>query len=115
MATQEQLDAIREQLRREVRAEFRNETAAAAAAIPDAIRKKPEIPPFDKAHVEIWVKRTENAFIRANITAINEKFAFLETKFPVGFDPKIDEFLYGEATDDAWVSFLAYLRKEFGT
>ena len=114
MATEEQLEAIREQLRREVRAEFRNETAAAAAGIPDAIRKKPEIPPFDKAHVEIWIKRTENAFIRANITATNEKFAFLETKFPVGFDPRIDEYLYGDATPDNWSAFLDYLRKEFG-
>ena len=114
MATEEQLAALREQLRNEVRAEFRNETAAAAATIPDAIRRKPEIPPFDKAHVEIWIKRTENAFIRANITAVNEKFAFLETKFPVGYDPQIDEFLYGDATQTAWTAFLAYLRKEFG-
>ena len=118
MATQEQLDALREQLRNqlrdEVRNELRNETTAAAAAIPDAIRKKPEIPPFDKNHVEIWIKRTENAFIRANIRATNEKFAFLETKFPVGYDPNIDEYLYGDATDAQWTAFLAYLRKEFG-
>ena len=114
MATEEQLTALREQLRREVRAELRNETAAAAAGIPDAIRKKPEIPPFDKAHVEIWIKRTENAFIRANITAINEKFAFLETKFPVGYDPRIDEYLYGDATPENWTAFINYLRKEFG-
>ena len=114
MATEEQLAALREQLRREVRAELRNETAATAAGIPDAIRKKPEIPPFDKAHVEIWIKRTENAFIRANITATNEKFAFLETKFPVGYDPRIDEYLYGDATPENWTAFLDYLRKEFG-
>ena len=114
MATEEQLEALRQQIRNEVRAEFRNETAAAAAAIPDAIRKKPEIPPFDKAHVEIWLKRTENAFIRANITAINEKFAFLETKFPVGFDPRIDEFLYGDATPNNWTAFVNYLKQQFG-
>ena len=119
MATEAQLAALRQQLRDElrdeVRTELRNETAAAAASIPDAIRKKPEIPPFDKTHVDIWIKRMENAFIRANIRAVNEKFAFLETKFPVAFDPKIDEFLYGDATDDAWTSFIAYLRKEFGS
>ena len=118
MATEAQLtqirEALRDELRTEVRNELRNETAAAAAAIPDAIRKKPDIPQFDKAHVEIWIKRTENAFIRANIRAVNEKFAFLETKFPVGFDPRIDEFLYGDATDNNWTAFLAYLRKEFG-
>ena len=114
MATEEQLQALRQQIRNEVRAEFRNETAAAAAAIPDAIRKKPEIPPFDKNHVEVWIKRTQNAFIRANITATNEKFAFLETKFPVGYDPRIDEYLYGDPTPDNWTAFLGYLRKEFG-
>ena len=114
MATEEQLQALWQQIRDEVRAEFRNETAAAAAAIPDAIRKKPEIPPFDKNHVEVWIKRTQNAFIRANITATNEKFAFLETKFPVGYDPRIDEYLYGDPTPDNWTAFLGYLRKEFG-
>ena len=58
MATPEQLAAIRDELRNEIRAEFRNETAAAAAQIPDAIRRKPDIPSFDKHHVEIWLKRT---------------------------------------------------------
>ena len=119
MATPEQLAVLREQLRNElrveVRNEFRHEAAAAAASIPDSIRKKPEIPPFDKAHVDIWVKRTENAFIRANIRAVNEKFAFLETKFPVGFNPTIDEYLYGDATDATWAAFIAYLKKEYGT
>ena len=114
MATEEQLQALRDQIRNEVRAEIRNETAASAASIPDAIRRKPEIPPFDKNHIEIWIKRTENAFIRANITSVNEKFAFLETKFPVGSDPRIDEYLYGDATPATWASFIAYLKKEFG-
>ena len=115
MATEEQLEAIREQLRNEVRREVRNEATAAAAAIPDAVRRKPEIPAFNKEHIEIWIKRTEHAYIRAGITAANDKFAWLETKFPVGTDPKIDEFLYGDATDGNWVAFLAYLRKEYGT
>ena len=118
MATPEQLAAIREQLRdelrSEVRNELRNETAAAAAAVPDAIRKKPEIPPFDKTHIDIWIRRMENAFVRANIQSASEKFAFLETKFPVGNDPKIDEFLYGAATNVTWIAFIAYLRKEYG-
>ena len=115
MATEEQLAAIRQQLRDEVRREIRNETTAAAAAIPDAVRRKPEIPAFNKEHIEIWIKRTEHAYTRAGITAVNDKFAWLETKFPVGTDPKIDEFLYGDATADNWDSFLAYLRKEYGT
>ena len=119
MAAHDQLAILREQLRNELRTEIRNEmrneTAIAAATIPDAIRKKPEIPQFDKKHIEIWIKRMENAFIRANIRMVSEKFAFLETKFPVGLDPRIDEYLYGDATNEAWTSFIAYLRKEYGT
>ena len=115
MATPEQLNEIREQLRDEVRREIRNGTTAAAAAIPDAIKRKPEIPAFNKDHIEIWIKRTEHAYTRAGITAVNDKFAWLETKFPVGTDPKVDEFLYGDATEDNWTAFLAYLRKEHGT
>ena len=114
MATPEQMAALRDQLRSEIRAELRSETAAAAAQIPDAIRRKPEIPPFDKQHVEIWLKRTNNAFIRAGISAPVEKFAFLETKFPVGADPTIDEFLYGEGTAEAWANFEKYIKEEYG-
>ena len=73
MATPEQLEEIREQLRNEVRREIRNETTAAAASIPDAVRRKPEIPAFNKEHIEIWIKRTEHAYTRAGITAVNDK------------------------------------------
>ena len=114
MATPEQLAAIRDELRNEIRAEFRNETAAAAAQIPDAIRRKPDIPSFDKHHVEIWLKRTNNAFIRAGISSPAEKFAFLETKFPVGTDARIDEFLYSDGTAEDWTNFVAYLKSEYG-
>ena len=115
MATQAQLDAIRDELRAEMRREAQAEAVATAAAIPDAIKRKPEIPAFNKEHIEIWIRRTEHAYTRAGITAVNDKFAWLETKFPVGTDPKIDEFLYGDATEDNWAAFLAYLRKEYGT
>ena len=114
MATAEQLAAIRDELRNEIRAEFRNETAAAAAQIPDAIRRKPDIPAFDKHHVEIWLKRTNNAFIRAGISSPAEKFAFLETKFPVGTDARIDEFIYSDGTANDWANFVAYLKSEYG-
>ena len=114
MATPEQIAAIRDQLRSEIRAEFRSEAAAAAASIPDAIRRKPDIPTFDKQHIEIWLKRTSNAFIRAGITSAAEKFAFLETKFPVGGDARIDEFLYGRGTAEDWNNFVAYLKAEYG-
>ena len=38
----------------------------------------------------------------------------LETKFPVGTDPRIDKYLYGDATAAEWTNFLAYLCKEYG-
>ena len=115
MATQEQLDAIRDQLRNEIRAEVRNETAASAATVPDAIKRKPEIPPFDKKNVDHWIRRTENAFIRALCNTPREKFAFLETKFSVDFNPRINEYLWGDPTEDNWNAFIAYLRSEYGT
>ena len=114
MATEEQLAAIREQLRAEMRAEVRNESAAAAAATPDAIKRKPEIPQFDKENVEVWIRRTENAFIRALITSPREKFAFLEAKFPCNFNSRINEFLWGDPTAENYEAFLNYLRKEYG-
>ena len=114
MATPEQLQAIRDELRREIRAEFHGEAAAAAAHIPDAIKRKPEIPPFDKKHIDNWIRRTENAFIRALCQTPREKFAFLETKFPVDFNPRINEYLWGEATEAKWTEFLNYLRAEYG-
>ena len=114
MATPAQLAAIRDQLRNEIRSEMRAESIATAASIPDAVRRKPEIPAFDKAHIEIWIRRMEHAYTRAGITTAGDKFAWLETKFPVGSNPRIDEFLYGPATQTEWTNFLAYLRKEYG-
>ena len=115
MATEAQLAAIREELRNEMRAEMRNEAAASVATIPDAIKRKPEIPAFDKKHVDHWIRRTENAFIRALCSTPREKFAFLETKFPVDFDPRINAFLWGDPTEEKWNEFLDYLRSEYGT
>ena len=114
MVTREQLAALREELRNEIRAEIRSEVASAAASTPDAIKRKPEIPAFDKGHINEWIRRTENAFIRALINTPREKFAFLETKFPVDFNPRINEFLWGDATEEKWKEFLTYLRTEYG-
>ena len=118
MATPEQLAAIRDQLRNElrneVRAELRSEAAATAASIPDAIKRRPEIPAFDKNHIHHWIRRTENAFVRALITSPREKFAFLETKFPVDLNPRINDYLWGAATQARWDEFLDYLRAEYG-
>ena len=90
-------------------------SALSAVGDPTVIKRRPEIPAFDKQHVHIWIRRTENSFIRAGITSVPEKFAFLETKFAVDVDPKINEFLFiTTPSQQSWSDFLAYLRSEYG-
>ena len=76
--------------------------------------KKPDLPPFDKRNVEIWVKRVEAAYARVHCTSPALKFAHLESKFEVNQDPIVDGFLFGDATDDSWNAFIAYLIKRYG-
>ena len=76
--------------------------------------KKPDLPAFDRKNIETWIKRVEAAYKRVNCTQASLKFAHLESKFEVDVDPIIDGYLYGEATDDEWKKFLAYLRKRYG-
>ena len=85
------------------------------AALPSLTnKKKPDLPAFDKRNVEIWIKRVEAAFTRSNVITAQDKFAHLEAKFPVDYNPKINEFLFGEASDERWNAFIAYLKKEYG-
>ena len=76
--------------------------------------RKPELPPFDKANIDIWIKRVESAYARVNVTDPKIKFAHLESKLGVDLDPKINEFLFGDATEDTWREFLDYLRSVYG-
>ena len=76
--------------------------------------RKPELPEFDSKNIEIWIRRVQAAYDRAAIVLPKDKFAFLETKFAVGANPTIDAYLYGPATEEAWSSFLAYLKEEYG-
>ena len=76
--------------------------------------RKPELPPFDKTSIEKWIRRVESAYIRSGITLAREKFAFIESKFPVDEDPAVDEYLFGEPTDANWEAFTAYLRQRYG-
>ena len=82
--------------------------------ITEVQRKRPDLPKFDPKNIEIWIRRMEAAYCRAAVTTPKDKFAFLESLFDVGLNPKIDAFLYGDATDAQWTAFLAYLRKEYG-
>ena len=88
--------------------------AANALAAAQSRAKKPDLPPFDKKNVDIWIKRVESAYQRAGVTAPKDKFAYLEPKFPVDFNVKINDFLFGDATAERWTQFIEYLRDEFG-
>ena len=77
-------------------------------------RKKPEMPPFDPKRINIWIRRLEAAYQRANVTLPKDKFAFLESTFDVAANPKINEFLYGTNTETDWDNFILFLRKEYG-
>ena len=76
--------------------------------------RKPDLPAFDKTNVEIWIKRVESAYARVNCSNPSLKFAHLEAKFEVNADPIVDGYLFGEATDATWTSFLNYLRTRYG-
>ena len=93
--------------------------AAVAAALSNQTSqvnalRKPDLPPFDKDNIQIWIKRLENAYERCNVTTSKAKFAFLESKFDTKSDPRINSFLYGDQTDDEWNAFLEYLREKHG-
>ena len=76
--------------------------------------RKPDLPPFDKNAIEKWIRRVESAYIRSGISSPAEKFAFIESKFPVDEDPAVDEFLFGPATNENWEAFCSYLRRRYG-
>ena len=93
-----------------------NAATAAARALEAAQgrARKPELPPFDKKNVHLWVKRVEAAYARASVTQPKDKFAHLEPKFPVDFNVRINDFLFGAATEERWTAFLEYLKDEYG-
>ena len=92
-------------------------TTAALAALQvsgSTSKKKPELPNFDPSNVEIWIKRVESAYIRSNISRPQDKFAFIEQKFSVDADPKVNDFLFGDSTEERWQEFLSYLKNRYG-
>ena len=76
--------------------------------------RKPDLPAFDRKNVEIWIQRVEAAYARNDISTNKDKFAFLENKFPVDFNPRINSFLFSPPTTTSWDEFTAYLREEYG-
>ena len=122
-------DAIRALVQETARASISASTSAVTQMLPDAVRtavrdqvrdvtsltRKPELPAFDKANIDIWIRRVENAFIRAGISLVKDRFAFLESKIGIDTDPKVTEYLFIPDPDEStWNSFIAHLRKRYG-
>ena len=113
--SQDMAESEVERLTRVATAAIEAATAAAnALTAAQARAKKPELPPFDKKNVDLWIKRVESAYQRAGVTTPKDKFSFLEPKFPVDFNVKINDYLFGAATAERWAEFIEYLRDEFG-
>lgn len=77
-------------------------------------KKKPELPPFDRKNIHVWIRRLLAAYDRSGVTEPRDKFAWLESIFQVNMDPKIDSFLYGTNSEQEWEDFLVYLKQEYG-
>ena len=77
-------------------------------------RKRPDLPALDKANIHIWIKRVEAAYAREDVTDPKQKFAFLESIIGVNMGPTINSYMFGEASQANWESFLLHLKDMFG-
>ena len=76
--------------------------------------RRPDLPPFDKDHIEIWIRRIEFAYARSNIVRLTDKFAFLEKMFHAKDDSRINAFMWGTHTNDTLDEFIGYLKERYG-
>ena len=116
-ATVEQLRAIAMEAIAAAAQERERGNAAQATANATATtwgQIKPELLAFDKQHVDLWIKRVESAYHGEGITIPKDKFAFLESILGVDLSPKINEYLFGDVTEENWTRFLEHLRSEYG-
>ena len=93
--------------------------AAVAAALANQTSqvqalRQPDLPPFDKDHIDVWIGRVEFAYARAGVTKPTDKFAFLEKMFHAKDDSKVNAFLWGAHNDSTWSEFVKYLRERHG-
>ena len=82
---------------------------------PRVSKKKPELPPFDQKHIEAWIRRTEAAFTRVEITAPKDKFAHLEAIIAVDLHPSINKYFSGPATEAQYNEFIEFFYSDFVT
>ena len=76
--------------------------------------RKVELPTFDKNNIHTWIRRVEAAFGRAGVTTAQDKFFFIEAKIDVNLNPKVNEYLCGDSTEEKWEEFMEYLQEEYG-
>ena len=93
--------------------------AAVAAALANQTNqvqalRRPDLPPFDRDHIDVWIRRIEFAYARANITRPTDKFAFLEKMFHAKDDSRINAFLWGTHDATTWTAFTGYLKERYG-
>ena len=88
--------------------------AQAAPTSATTRRKRPDLPALDKTNIHIWIQRVESAYAREEVTDPKQKFAFLESIIGVNLGPKINNFMFGEATDENWSAFLNHLKDTYG-
>ena len=116
-------DAVRLALEQDREERDRQSRLATEAAVAAALAnqtsqvqalRRPDLPPFDKENIEIWIKRVQFAYTRAGINKPKDKFAFLEKLFHAKDDPRVNSFLWGAHTEDTWKEFLTYLKERYG-
>ena len=116
-------DAVRMALAQDREERDRQSRIATEAAVSAALAnqtsqvqalRRPDLPPFDRDHIEVWIRRIEFAYARSNITRPTDKFAFLEKMFHAKDDSKINAFLWGQHDEDTWTDFTTYLKERYG-
>ena len=117
-------EAVEFALRKDREERDRQQRIATEAAVSAALSnqtsqvralRKPELPSLDKKNINSWLRRIEAAYARNDIISPKDKFAFLETKFNIDADAKINEFFEKDIHTEAhWTDFKAYLRDLFG-
>ena len=121
-ATIEEIREYAEQMRQQALS-FANSLSATTSLLEKSLainanqtthKRKPELPPWDPKNLEAWIRRTENAFLRAGVKEPKDKFAFLESIISVDLHPSVNKFFSGTASQGNYDSFLAFLRTRYG-
>ena len=107
-ATASQTDSNRAIVEAAVNAAAANHTTA------QQNMRRPTLPPFEPKHIEGWLRRVEAAFDRLSITSPRLKLANLDEKLNSDSDPRINEYICADPTQENYDELIAYLRRKHG-